>query len=76
PDPAERRDFHDFFGNESIEVVFREAHDEIAFKVSSRIERLMLAPSLDISPDSPRLAQDESPAGATSAPTRRITSCP
>ena len=58
PDPAERRDYHDFFGNESIEVVFREAHDEIAFRVSSRIERLMQPPSLDISPDLPRLAQE------------------
>lgn len=58
PEPAERREFRDFFGNEAVEVVFREVHDEIAFRVSSRIERLAQAPSLDISPDLPRLAQE------------------
>ena len=40
PDPAERRPFVDFFGNPGLEVVFREAHDEILFRVASRIERL------------------------------------
>jgi transglutaminase-like putative cysteine protease len=58
PAPAERRDFRDFFGNEAVEVVFREAHDEIAFRVSARVERIAQPPALDISPDLPRLAAE------------------
>ncbi len=58
PEPSERTDFRDFFGNEAAEIVFREAHDEIAFRVSARIERIALAPSLDLSPDLPGLARE------------------
>jgi transglutaminase-like putative cysteine protease len=58
PEPSERIDFTDFWGNEAAEVVFREAHDEIAFRVSARIERLAHAPELDISPQLPRLAEE------------------
>lgn len=58
PAPAERRAFVDFFGNDAAEIVFREAHDEIAFRVSARVERIAQAPSLDLSPDLPRLARE------------------
>ncbi len=58
PNPAERRDFIDFFGNDAASVVFREAHDEIAFRVTARIERFAQAPALDLSPDLPRLAEE------------------
>lgn len=58
PDPAERRDFRDFFGNDAAEVAFREAHCEIAFRVSARVERLARPPALDISPDLARLAAE------------------
>lgn len=58
PEPAERRSFFDFFGNEATEIVFREAQDEIAFRVSARIERLAQPPALDISPELPRLARE------------------
>lgn len=58
PDPAERRAFVDFFGNPGLEVVFREAHDEILFRVASRIERLPQPRGLDISPPLGRLAAE------------------
>ncbi len=58
PEPAEERPFVDFFGNGAIGVVFREAHDEILFRVSARVERLAEWPGLDISPPLARL-QDE-----------------
>lgn len=56
PAPAERRDILDFFGNAAVELAFREAHDEIAFRVDARIERLSQVSGLDISPGLDRLA--------------------
>jgi transglutaminase-like putative cysteine protease len=58
PRPAERRDFADFFGNDAVEVVFREAHAEILFRVAARVERVPAPPILDISPDLARLRQE------------------
>ena len=58
PEPAERRPILDFFGNASVEVAFRAAHDEILFRVASRIERIPQAPGLDISPELPGLAEE------------------
>jgi transglutaminase-like putative cysteine protease len=58
PEPAERRGFVDFFGNAVEEIAFREAHAEIAFRVSARVERLAQPPELDLSPDLPRLAEE------------------
>ncbi len=58
PEPAERHGFTDFFGNVATEIVFREAHDEIAFRVSARIERLARPPAFDISPELPRLVRE------------------
>jgi transglutaminase-like putative cysteine protease len=58
PAPAERRDFIDFFGNGAVELAFREAHDEILFRVAARVERIAGPPALDISPDLPHLAHE------------------
>lgn len=58
PEPAERRQIKDFFGNEAVEIVFRETHDEIAFRVSARVDRFAAAARLDIAPDGPRLAEE------------------
>lgn len=58
PAPAERATFTDFFGAEAVEVEFRETHDQIAFRVDARIDRLAGTPSLDISPTLPRLARE------------------
>jgi transglutaminase-like putative cysteine protease len=56
PEPAERRPMLDFFGNASVEVAFRAAHDEILFRVASRVERIADSPGLDISPALGQLA--------------------
>ena len=58
PEPAERRDIMDFFGNAAVELAFREAHAEIRFQVAARVERLAGAPALDISPPLGRLAAE------------------
>lgn len=55
PAPAERRQSVDFFGNSGVEVVFREAHDEILFRVAARVERLADPVGFDISPALERL---------------------
>ncbi len=58
PRPAERRHFTDFFGNAAVEVAFRDAHDEILFRVTARVERLAPPASLDMSPPLDRLSDD------------------
>lgn len=58
PQPAEQRPLVDFFGNPALEVVFREAHGEILFRVMSRVERLPEPRGLDISPPLSRLADE------------------
>lgn len=58
PPALERREMTDFFGNAAVEVVFRETHDEIAFRIAARIERIAEAPGFDISPDLPGLATE------------------
>jgi len=58
PEPAEARPLVDFFGNPALEVVFRDAHDQIAFRVTSRVERLAAPRGLDISPPLDRLAAE------------------
>ena len=50
PEPAERRHFTDFFGNTAVEVAFREAHDDILFRVTARVERTGEPPGFDMSP--------------------------
>lgn len=57
PEPAERRNFVDFFGNAAVEVAFRDAHDEILFAVNARVERLAAPACLDMSPPLERLAE-------------------
>ena len=56
PSPPSGGHLVDFFGNAGVEVAFREAHDEILFRVTARVERLAQPPTLDISPglDAPR----------------------
>ena len=58
PVAAEQRQFTDFFGNAAVEVAFREAHDEILFRISARVERLTPPPSLDMSPPLERLGDE------------------
>jgi transglutaminase-like putative cysteine protease len=58
PPPSERRTILDFFGNPAVHVAFRAAHEEIAFAVAARVERLAEPPSLDISPPLARLTEE------------------
>ncbi|MBA5777111.1 transglutaminase family protein [Stappia sp. F7233] len=50
PQPAERREGTDFFGNPTVEIAYRFPHDEIRFEVQARVERLAEAPVLNMSP--------------------------
>ncbi len=58
PHPAERSEMVDFFGNTASEIVFRDVHDEIEFRVDARVERLAEPAGFDVSPDLARLAQE------------------
>jgi transglutaminase-like putative cysteine protease len=58
PEPAERRALVDFFGNAGVEIAFRQAHDEILFRVSARVERIAASPGLDISPALERMSDE------------------
>lgn len=58
PAPAERSEMVDFFGNRGTEVIFREVHDEIEFRVDARVERFAEPAGFDISPPLDRLAEE------------------
>jgi transglutaminase-like putative cysteine protease len=58
PAPAERSDMIDFFGNHGTEIIFRDAHDEIEFRVEARVERFAEPAGFDISPRLPQLAEE------------------
>lgn len=58
PDPDERIDRVDFFGNPYAELAFRTPHHEIEFLVKSRVERVAVDPELDISPRLDRLPEE------------------
>jgi transglutaminase-like putative cysteine protease len=40
PDPDDRRDFRDFFGNGAVETAFGKPHDSIEFRMTARVRRL------------------------------------
>lgn len=50
PDPQERSDRVDFFGNHATEAIFTGAHDEIEMVLRARVERPPVAASMDMSP--------------------------
>ncbi|MEO3386753.1 transglutaminase family protein [Mesorhizobium sp. CAU 1741] len=50
PQPRERYDNVDFFGNRTTGVVFAEAHDQIEFVVRARVERKAPPAPVDVSP--------------------------
>lgn len=58
PRPEERISWVDFFGNNVVEVAFREPHREIAFSVQARVNRLRDTLPLDLSPALGRLGAD------------------
>ncbi|TPE53172.1 transglutaminase family protein [Amaricoccus solimangrovi] len=58
PAPAERSEMVDFFGNYGTEIIFRDLHDEIEFRVDARVERFAEPSGLDISPPLSGLAAE------------------
>ncbi len=50
PAPDERIAKTDFFGNTAVEVAFRAPHEEIAFRLRARVERLAEEEAPDVSP--------------------------
>lgn len=58
PPPAERRDGTDFFGNPTVRVHYRAAHDQIAVRVQARVRRLPRPGAPDTSPDLDALARE------------------
>jgi transglutaminase-like putative cysteine protease len=58
PKPAEWRVHTDFFGNNSVELAYFDAHKKIKFTVQSRVERPEVQRGPDRSPPLAELAQD------------------
>ena len=51
PNPAERADFFDFFGNNVTSIAFRDVHDTLDIRMSARVSVSRPEPGLDVSPD-------------------------
>ena len=58
PEPAEQMSFTDFFGNAGTQVVFRDTHHDLLFRIDARVERRGEDIGLDISPELERLAEE------------------
>jgi transglutaminase-like putative cysteine protease len=51
PEPTERSDFADFFGNGVTSITYRNPHDALDVKMSARINVSRPEPGFDVSPD-------------------------
>ncbi|TJU94937.1 MAG: transglutaminase family protein, partial [Mesorhizobium sp.] len=51
PNPAERADFSDFFGNNVTAIAVRDAHEELHVRMSARVSVSRPDAGLDVSPD-------------------------
>ncbi|TMV80319.1 transglutaminase family protein [Thioclava sp. BHET1] len=58
PNPSERYEDIDFFGNRTVEVAFRSGGLSEAFRLTARVDCQAEAPELDLSPDLPRLTSE------------------
>lgn len=58
PQPEERSDRVDYFGNAMTDVCFRTPHRGVRFRLQARVRRQSQAPELDISPPIARLAEE------------------
>ncbi|RVD59900.1 transglutaminase family protein [Mesorhizobium sp. M2D.F.Ca.ET.223.01.1.1] len=58
PNPSERTDFSDFFGNNVTAIAFRDVHDGLDIKMSARVSVSRPEPGLDVSPDLQRLKEE------------------
>jgi transglutaminase-like putative cysteine protease len=57
PEPAERSDFSDFFGNHAASIAYRDAHETLDVKMSARVAVKRPEPGLDVSPTVPALRE-------------------
>ena len=58
PQPAERRDRWDFFGNPAVDLAFGGAHEEIAYSLAARVRREAERGALPDSPPATVLAEE------------------
>ncbi|MCX2725508.1 transglutaminase family protein [Roseibium salinum] len=58
PEPWEREDRVDFFGNAVTDVAYRKPHRELLFKLQARIDRTATPEQFDISPSLKSLARE------------------
>ncbi|TGS18922.1 transglutaminase family protein [Mesorhizobium sp. M2E.F.Ca.ET.209.01.1.1] len=58
PNPSERTDFSDFFGNNVTSIAFRDVHDGLDIKMTARVSVSRPEPGLDVSPDLQRLKEE------------------
>ena len=58
PQPAERRDRRDFFGNPAVDVAFGGAHEEITYSLAARVRREAGREALPNSPPAIALAEE------------------
>ncbi|WP_269585751.1 transglutaminase family protein [Roseibium sp. Sym1] len=50
PEPSERHDRIDFFGNAVTDVAYRSSHSDLVFKLKARVDRTAVPEEFDISP--------------------------
>lgn len=58
PQPEERTDFIDFFGNPASSISFRKSHTELEIRMQARVQVDALPEQADISPDIARIADE------------------
>ncbi len=58
PEPDERIEGADFFGNPTVEIAYRQPHLSIQLRVQARVERWAPAAALDVSQQLVRLRED------------------
>lgn len=58
PRPDERSDSVDFFNNPVVMAAYQSVRRELSFSLRARVQRSLAAPSLDLSPELGRLADD------------------
>ncbi len=58
PEPFERSDGRDFFGNAMVAIAYRQTHATLKVGMSARVRVDAEPPMLDVSPDIPRLGRE------------------
>jgi len=58
PEPDERIEGVDFFGNPTVEIAYRQPHEDIQLRVQARVERWAPAASFDVSQQLGLLGED------------------